>query len=375
MAMCAMGLITTTPSHAASWSFTPHAALNVGHDDNVRLSADASESSTAVLQLDSILKRASDRFEFSLAPQLTLARYDREAVLDRNDASVNTSLVRRRERSQWLLSGQYIRDTTLTSELGTTGFVDANATHESMQLAVAPTAQITERWSASLQAATMRHRYESDGESAGLVDYDYNSVLTKSSYSTNEYSALSLDVSWGRLAVPQNRTATEVNNYAANVSWQSAWNERWKLNLAVGPTRVESASFSDNGIGYSANLDRRSEQTTWQLSWSRDVTPNGRGVLSKRERADLSLSTQISERFSTSVSTQWIRSQDFLPSLALRSARVRYFFVSSALTWRVTPTVGISTSIGWTEQTAATAAEAYRASIGIVWNGLSRELH
>jgi len=118
--------------------------------------------------------------------------------------------------------------------------------------------------------------------------------------------------------------------------------------------------------------------------WAREVTPTGRGSLSKREHFGVETSLNATERLSFDGSARWTRSRDVLPAFGLQLDSVRYTHLSTGLQWRLTATLSASATFAWSRQSSAAqqqqasgrdgSAEGYRAGLGLVWNGLQRNI-
>jgi hypothetical protein len=365
--------------HAASWSITPEAWLTAGYDDNVRLTNTPVASYTEALHLSAALERTSNAFALTFAPQFTAVRYGDQPVLDRNDIDALAGARFAQERGQWSLTGRFVRDSTLTSELGSTGLSETSEPHESISIVAETSRVFAERWSASAQLSWAGHAYPQSEVNDELVDYDYNVAYAQTKYALNERTSIALDASFARLIVPEQRA--ESKNYAANASYDTAIGDRWKISLAAGPILVESDEFRDDGVGYSASIERRAERSTLRAEWSRDVTPTGRGVLSKRERSALVAAANFSERASAELSAQWIENRDLIPTLGVLFGSVRYAQLHCGTRWRVTSTWSATGSLEWRWQESEDAtsspgvARSYLVNLGIAWNGLQRSVN
>jgi hypothetical protein len=371
--MYLLSLSVARPSLAGSWSIEPNAAANIGYDDNVRMSIDRPVAD----RVDSVnlafsLTHDDGQFQMALDPRTVIVRYREETILNRNDVYVAANANYRSERSQWPVAINYVRDTTLTSELGTTGLTETNRDHESESIVVSPTWQATERFSVIGQASWEANAYL-DAADTGLVDYDYQMAMAKVRYAVNERSFVAIDSSYGKLLVPSLHSFT--TNYAANISWQTTLLDRWQLSLAAGPARVETAQQADDGRGYSLTVMYQAETTSGTLTASRDVIPTGRGILTKRERATLEGNFSITERLTSNLSLQFVRNEDLYPYPGAPLDVIRYAIVSGALQWRIVPTLFATLAVNWSNQSSETrdgTASGHSGSIGISWNGLRR---
>jgi hypothetical protein len=305
-----------------------------------------------------------------LDPQFLLVRYAEDRTLNRDDVSVAAGADRKFERGRWINSVIYRHDTTITSELQTSGITEFNLPHEHLALTTAPSMQLTELWSVGATASWSEDQYSGD-HSVGLVDYNYSSLGAQLGYSLSERSSLQIDASVGRFYLPVDHSVT--NQYAANLRFETAFDELWHFSIGGGPLRVVSGDVDDPGIGLSAKLQRQSETNNFGFDLSNDTIPDGRGTLSRQTQAVASFTHNFSSRLAADFSAQWTLTRDALPEFGIEFGSVTYWGASSALRWQVAPTLSASFSISWNQQLQDRgAADAYRAGLSLSWQGLER---
>ena len=371
--MCAISLtvLGNSAARAAAWGWMPRAEFDAGYNSNVQLSpTDEKASASGTATLGAHVTRYSDAFNWSLDGYASAVRYVRFAEFNYNDVTVNTQADKSFETSQYSLSGVYVRDTTLVSELGSTGLTQVNRPHEHIAFTLSPAASISERWNLSGDISWSNDRYL-EASNDGLVDYDYASADIQSGSRITERSTLAVALSYGRIMVPSLRSNT--NQFAANLVWQSVLSEAWSARMAVGPLRVESKYLRDNGLGYSGSITRKSPTGSLEFAASRQATPNGRGLLTKRDTLSLSLRQEFSERLAVTVAVQRIETRDFISTIGFQLNGLRYVDASASLSWRITPTLTGSATVGGSTQTFDAndlRAHGYRASVGLTWQGL-----
>ena len=373
--MCAVLAMAVTgkPSQAAVWGVSPRASVAVRYDSNLQLRADDENDSVGgSATAGAHIVRYGDTVDWKFDPQLLLVRYRDDTDLNRTESQIDAAVERRLELSQWTATASYVRDTTLTSELGSSGITQVNLPHEHIVVALSPALQLNERCSAGLQGSWSNDRYLGAGAS-GLVDYDYGVGFLQLACQATQRSDLAVDASYARLTASSVRYETE--QLAANLRWDVSLSERWKLSLAGGPLRVRSSIAIDNGIGYSVELSGRAETSRLNLSWSQDTSPNGRGALSKRDRVVLSAGRQFGARLSADLTGQWLHNEDAVQQIGLSIESIRYVYADTTLRWLVSPTVSSFVSIGWSrqaQQTTAIAGHGYHVAVGMAWQALER---
>jgi hypothetical protein len=355
------------------WGIAPRATLSAQADHNLPLTNNDNEDvnqfgASALVGLQAV--RYDDSSNWVLSPQFFLVRYPELRRLNRDESQVTSVFTQYFERGEWPISATYLRDTTITSERGASGITENNLPHERISIATSPSWQLTPLWTASGAASWSADSY-SDARATGLVDYDYGALNTQLQYSLGEHSSAGLSAAYGRLWVPAFRSTKD--QQSINITFTGAFSELWSWSVAGGPLRVVTEQLTDTGIGYSARLQRQAEITSVSIAAARDIAPDGRGVLSTRER----ITAGFSYRLSSDTNWQWSRNRDAVPALELRLDTVRYLSVDGAMRWQATPTVSVALAAGWRRQTVVRVvgddtADAYSASLSLTWQGLER---
>jgi len=354
-------------------------SLNIGtsYADNPRLRVDGGSSAAgAVGELNATFKRLTERSELTLRPRLYTSRYNDDDSLSSDDQFLTAGYRWLGERSEFGSEVGFTRDSTLTSELGLTGLVQTNRRHEALTLSVGPKIMLTERVSAGAQLFWLASHYQ-DAEFTGLVDYDYGAVSLYSSVALSEAgSSLTVTAQAGELSsdVPGGAVTRDGS---LRLGWTHRPWERWTVSLSAGPSYVDTDYGSDSGVVFDAEIKRQSER--WSLSGgvARSQSPSGRGVLTRRDRASLSLNRAITERLSATVSAQWIRNEDLRPQFGADTYSVDYGRLDVTTHWRMARHWSLALQLAGNAQdyeTASQRAEGYRASLSMVWNGQPQSL-
>ena len=126
-------MLAADSAAAAEWTLTPSGRVATAYIDNPHLLEEGGASTTGTIgEFAAVAKRRTERMDWTFEPRLRSARYQDDESLDSDDRSLRTQLGFATERSYWSASADLIRDTTLTSELGSTGLVQANRRHQSV---------------------------------------------------------------------------------------------------------------------------------------------------------------------------------------------------------------------------------------------------
>ncbi len=368
-------VVVPIPLSAADWRLGSGARIATTYADNPRMHEDGGIATAgAIGEFNVDVRRLMERSEFTLTPRLRSARYREDKSLDTNDAFVDTTLRFIGERSEWNAAANFTRDTTLTSELGSTGIVQSNRRRENISISGGPTFALTERVNAGLQASWSDIHY-ADTDFTGLVDYEYRTLSMFSTMSAAARSRFTLSAQGGELVVPDFGTRTR--NATLRLGWTYQPYPLWTTTLSAGPSYVDAQAGADSGVVFEADFQRRSERWRFNVKADRELTPTGRGVLTRRDRVLVGAQRQLSEYISGSISAQWIRNQDLLPQFGVSFYEVDYGSVALDVAWRFAEHWRLAFAVNGAAQSYETRrgdAENYRTSLSIVWTGSPRSL-
>jgi hypothetical protein len=354
---------------AADWRITPAISSGAGYTDNPRLSPDGSQAyETYSAELALPMSFDNERTAISLSPRFVFASYPEDRLLDRDDVYVTLGAQRRYETAVWAASADYVRDTTLTSELGLTGFQETNRPHESLSATLSPTLLLSDRTQVGAQLYRAENTY-SDKFLTGLFDYSYSLGALNARYVLTEKFSVTLQGSFGRLDAPDAHMRSDNINASAALEWQ--FSESWRSRFSFGPERTESEGTSSQGYIYSASLSHDGLRSGIDAVLSRDVTPTGRGVLVTRDQATLSTRYSFTEKLSGTLSGTYVRSKDAIESLAVGNQDVDYASLDVSLRWQMNENWSVVLSLGGRNQKAGEldTAQGSTASIGVAWRG------
>ncbi|MBB6091250.1 hypothetical protein HNQ60_000096 [Povalibacter uvarum] len=370
VAVACAGLLAGGGAHAAEWLIKPDAHVAADYTDNPRMLFENSGSdSGAVAELRADIVRRTDRTTFSVQPRLRSSRYQTEESLNSDDQYLVARFAHTAERSRWDASLNLTHDSTLTSEIGSTGIVQANRRHEGVSASAGPTWIMSERVQTGAQLYWLGNHYV-DADFTGLVDYTYSAMSLFSRFSMTERSSLTVTAQGSVLDVDHQTESTR------DVSLRTAWNYQidslWSTELSAGPALVRNVYGDDVGGVFSVDISRRDE--TWNVFTrvGRDLTPTGRGVLTRRDQISFGTDRRLTERFKTGLTASWIRNQDLLPQPGTAFSEVTYGRLDLRADWRLAQSWSVALSLSGSTQeydTRSGRAESYRALLSLVWNG------
>ena len=376
--VCACGgasLICATPSPAAEWLMTPAGRMTSDYTDNPRLLAEGDDAAAGVVgELQTRFERRTERSRLQLQPRVRAARYKEDESLDSDDGYLEAGYDFQTEQSTWSTTVGYTRDTTLTSEVDTTGIVQTNRRHEALSVSGGETWALTPRLGVGGEASWLDNRYPDAGFTS-LVDYEYRSASLFTRYAMTERSLFTVTANAGDLVVPDRDSSTR--NATLRLGWSYLPAKLWTLDVAAGPAFVESDFGSDDGVVYKLDVRRSAERWNFNASAGRDLTPTGRGILTRRDQIAAGVSRKFTEFVSGGVSVRGIRNQDLLPQPGRHFQDVQYGRVDLRLDWRIAQHWSVVLGLSAATQSydpSPQSARNHRASLGIAWNGATQRL-
>jgi hypothetical protein len=281
-------------SLAADWSQTVDAGTNIAYVTNPQLIAGSHQSDEyAQVSVDGNTVAQTEISQLTITPRLSSTHYHEESNLDINSGSIDLNYQRKLERGQWTLDGMALTDSTVTSELGTTGITNVNVRHYANNLALGGQYYVTERLGWQLQSAWQDTRY-TNAAAYGLTNYSYYSLQSGPTWNLTERLLGSLTLETDRIS-PQN--GVNQTDYAATLQLKRAFTEQYAWHVSGGATRLE-AEGTNTGTSWVAELgaNRHGELVQWDLSVKRAIAPIGLGLLAQENAAVLTAAITTSER-------------------------------------------------------------------------------
>jgi hypothetical protein len=128
---------------------------------------------------------------------------------------------------------------------------------------------------------------------------------------------------------------------------------------------------------FKADLQRRGERWTLSTSAGRDVTPTGRGALTRRDQVAVSASRWLAEGISASLTLRAVRNQELLTQSGGIGEELDYGRVDLRVQWRMAEHWSVALGLGGATQRVQSRpddAANYGASLSLVWNGQPQSL-
>lgn len=338
--LLAAGVLAAGSAMAGGWYQEPSVRLRTGFDDNIRLrSSDPQEDFVTTLQGDGRFGYRTETANAALKLKAEANQYQQQDGFNNENLFADLNLDHKGERNNVGLLASLQYDTTLYSELETTGQVDDNLRVTRQLLQPSFEHSFDERWVGSIGASYSEVEYE-DRVGSNLTDYRYVSAQTALQYRVSE------DRSFTGTLFATRYTPADFDFISRGEGVSLGWQERFSPSLtgslSVGGRKDRSertlsgvkTSDDSSGTQFDAALEKSWQRWRLNFSLGRSVDPSGSGSLIERDRLNGMASYEWSERMRLNLSASYfdVRQADDLVST---SNDRRYITLAPGIEWRV----------------------------------------
>lgn len=290
---------------AQEWSVVPEAVATIEHNSNPTFLATGAEAATGVVGTVGVeLKRESPDALARLRPRVRSYRYGHDdADLNRDDEFVSAGYASEREHVRWGIDGDYNRESTLTSELESTGLTYGNFRRTTRSAVPNVAVDLAEDMLVRVSGSYLDSDYDAPVES-GLIDYINKSFDATVEGVASETFTWSLGGYQSELQVDDIGRTTVTQGVQGKGAWfvNDALNIDFELGTRRSHHEFDTTSgafeFDDRGWVMSANARREWERSTMTVGLSRSVDPSSNGSLQQRDRVKLGVDRALTEMLS-----------------------------------------------------------------------------
>jgi hypothetical protein len=221
-------------------------------------------------------------------------------------------------------------DSTLTTELGESGFIEGNTRRYSKEASTSLTQYLGARHLLRYQLGVSDVDYERT-LGTGLVGYRYPSVGLMYAATVSPRLDLTLSADVARLEVPL--THVETDTRGAQAGFRFRVSENFDLEARLGRTNTQARGRSDVAQSYFASASWHNERSNLELTLSQDVEPSGNGILVHADDLRIGYSFKLTERLTLDANARASLRQD--TAVDLRHYEYRYGAAMLALSWKL----------------------------------------
>ncbi len=350
VAFCVAGGVID--ARAAEWFVSGEVRQDVEYDDNIGLDITSDEVVSDVGFTSSIVANAgasTPNLNIRLDTQFDFTVFPNEDQLNSNDQYVVVGSDYQYGRSLWGVEGQFVRDTSRTSDVNGTGeFLLDNKRREVFRLGPSWSYQLSPRNSLDTSATYTNVNYPNGtseaGDGAGLRDYEEYSgnvgfthvwsprtqllaSLGGSYYNSNKFG--SLDNQVVGLAVGASHALTERIRVTATAGPYLAHQDSRDADQSSSQSTTNVGYSADASIGYQAG-----ERTFLEAQFTRSAEPNtSTGDLQDRNEIRLFGEHKILEKVAINLTSRYFV-QDQISSDDSNATR-QYASVQPGFSWRL----------------------------------------
>ena len=336
-------------SGAASYQWQPSVSTRTQYDDNLtQLSNNPVSTSTWVVNAASAFEIATAVSRLTIDGQLIGRRYSTDRRFNSDDLFFDGQLEHTTPKLRWAIAFNRTENTSLTSEIDTSGLVGSGVDRKSWQLSPQITYQWNEKTSTFLQATTNKVRYI-DAEFSGLQGYNFATGTLGINYSPSRKHSAQLSVGvTDYQAVVTNLVTTTTN---ASLSWLFTLTPNWTLQAGSGIefTRIKQpfsflSDSKERGQSYDFSAEHQGLTSSYTFSFNRALSPSGSGVLLTRDDYQFSSKHQINPRWSINTAARQLVNENFTGSNNLSKRTYSEFKIDN--NWQVSK--NLVTRLGYT---------------------------
>jgi hypothetical protein len=377
-------------ARADEWLVERSVSARVAHNTNLSLLPGTNDP-TDIFTLSPGARFASRTESRDLGADLRLNinRYGGKSQLNYVGYAVSGNGSWVNERNAWGLNLTSVRDTTLQTELATTGVVQAMRVRTLFGAAPYWSYALSETLQARLDYQFTAVRYE---PGSGLVNNNTQTLNAGLQKSLSERTSAGATVSYGRFRTDPDVSETDFQTLSFNAIHD--FTERLKLNANVGIQRTQTdikqvvfvcpatgqvndplcallggldplftfvpetvvSHFDDHTWVANIAASYASEKSTFEAVFARDLNPTGNGLLVRTERLQFAYKRSIDERLSFSLEAGALYSRYVTAS----GGQAWYQRTAGTVQWQADPYFSLSLGVSHLEQrNGAQAPKAY----------------
>jgi hypothetical protein len=373
-ALLAAALLGCTAARADQLEVDSAVAGRSYYTDNFNVQAANHEADTQLSLTPSLtLSSRTERREVTAGVSATVNRFLDHPEDNSVDHTINLSLKWSTELSQWTVSVANVRDSTLNSELVSTGVVLVRTQRAQTVVTAGWQRAVTEKAMVNAGLNLNQTRYQT---APGLSDYTDGAVSGGAVYTPIDRGTIGFVAGRREYRTDDGVTASSINSLSVNAQWQ--YSERLQLSIAAGRDRthteqkanalfcpvafidcqLEPALFQQVSVPidsdtrdstYSATANYLFATGSLTASLASGLSPSGTGSLLRSEQAGLNYRRRLSETLDWGFDAGWVSSRAADNS----GVETRYLRLAPSLNWSIDPTLTLSAGYIYQDQVSA----------------------
>ncbi|HBS26494.1 MAG TPA: hypothetical protein DD827_05100 [Gammaproteobacteria bacterium] len=333
-------------ANAAQWRNEPFASASLRYDDNIRFVTGNAESSVGtVFDVGVSMVNESEVTKTIFQPRAAFSGYASDGDLDSADQFLDFLTDFRGERTYLSFGINYVRDSSVTSELEDTGIVAAAVRRNYLN--------VSPRWEyrfSQKNALQFGYNYRSvdwdDSDNSGLEDNNTDEVWGAYKLNLSEHDDLSFKLSQTQFESPESGFDSTTTGVDLSFVRRLSEVNRFELGLGGWNADLESpdgSSESESGGSLSGAVVHQDETRTYRVSLSQLVVPSSSGQVRQDRRLNGFYDYKFNPRLHWGVDGVFIQTEG-IGSSVIENDR-DYFTFRPFLAWEWKPKVTLSGSV------------------------------
>jgi hypothetical protein len=286
---------------AASYQWTQRIKMTSEYDTNKQMVSENERSDlSARVDLSGALAYETETMQLSARGGVAATRHADITEYDNDIIDLTLAAAKQTESSMSRVSFTTIRDTSLTSEFETTGYVQTRIDRTKNLFSVSHNRQITETLTAGAEYDLTDVDYDQVTGSP-LVDYRYQAIRLNLSGEYSERLSWGLSGSYSDFRVPYIDRESETSSLSTSINYQADDKTRLAGSLGYSLTRTDSPSSSTNDrqgtVNFALALSRKFEEFDLEFNADRLERPTGSGYITTVERVAANFRKEINPRW------------------------------------------------------------------------------
>ena len=355
-----IGLLSANNLQAREIYALPFVSIQTIYDDNRQLRTERrsvglnTEAYGVLSSAGANIGVRSDRYKIDLRNRVSINRYQSDLDLDSDNAFIDlTSSYNLTERATIGVTGNYTRDTTLTSELEVTGLVQQNRIREQWTISPNWSYMLTQRQFIQANYTHLDTSYEKS-DIGNLFDYTTDVVSISHNYQWTQLLTSFVSASWMEFDIPTlNRNTTQ---YSVSIGADYQFLPTWSASFMIGEryTQTEITFFgrdftsSQDGLIFNFSINKEFEEGSAEASYSRSTSATGNGQLQVLEKLQANFTHKITQKLRFSMVGGINVTSD--SNTRNTSSNRTYYHVSPSLSWQFNRQTSLSGSYRYRNQ-------------------------
>jgi hypothetical protein len=343
--------------------------MRLRYDDNIHFTVDNEEDDLVrYLTADAAFGVRTELSDVKFTLRLDDTNYRDNSEKDNSGHLLKLDSAYKLGRSLFRMNGAYEVDSTLTSELETTGYVQEHKRRVKKSLSPSWSYNLTERASTQLGYSYTDVTYE-DAELTSLSGYRYDTLYASLTYLLSELSQISVTAIASDYEA--DRTGMEYDTRGLRLGFVSQLSETLSTSLSVGMDRSSSEltgaeSTSDTGLTLDLSLQKSWEISSLRGTLSMSESPSGDGMR-HTTKLGINYNRKLSPRTTFSVNTSLVENSSGGGRDDDSDDR-RYVTFEPKLSWKATRWWTLSTSYRYRAQEYTASNDGVARSNAVFFN-------